>query len=87
MSTASSLVMCLFILLNMSMVPAIVALSILGFGLLLILLTLLTYFFTWSTKNGELTGLDSSIYHTVDATHLCDADIDVAQADELSTLV
>ena len=65
----------------MSMVPAIVALSILGIGLLLILLTLLTYFFTWSTKNGELTGMDPSIYHTIDA------DIDVAPEDQLSTLV
>jgi hypothetical protein len=76
----------------MSLIPAIISLIILGFGLIFILLTLLTYFSTWQnnnslTTNGKLTDINSSIYQTVGASHLCDDDIDLAKADELSTLV
>ncbi|CAF0969862.1 unnamed protein product [Adineta steineri] len=83
------LVMCIFILLNMSLIPAIISLSVLGFGLIFILLTLLTYVSLWqnTTFDGKLGGINGSIYHTVDATHLCDDDIDLAKTDELSTLV
>ncbi len=84
--------MCLFILLYMSLIPAIISLVVLGLGLIFILITLLTYFSTlqnnnFSTTNRQLTGLNSSIYHTVGATFLGDDDIDLAKADELSTLV
>ncbi|CAF2846872.1 unnamed protein product [Rotaria sp. Silwood2] len=83
------LVMCLFILLNMSLIPAITSLIVLGFGLIFILMTLLTYFSTWQNNkfDGKLGGINSSIYHTIDATHVCDDDIDIAKTDELSTLV
>ncbi|CAF1196685.1 unnamed protein product [Rotaria sp. Silwood1] len=83
------LVMCLFILLNMSLIPAITSLIVLGFGLIFILMTLLTYFLTWQNNkfNGKLGGINSSIYHTIDGTHICDGDIDIAKTDELSTLV
>ncbi|CAF0997655.1 unnamed protein product [Rotaria sordida] len=83
------LVMCLFILLNMSLIPAVTSLIVLGFGLIFILMTLLTYFSTWqnNTFDGKLGGMNSSIYHTIDATHSCDDDIDIAKTDELSTLV
>lgn len=66
--------------------PAIIALLILGCGLIFILLTLITYFFLW--QNNQIGGLNSSIYHTIDGTHLChDDDIDLTKTDELSTLV
>ncbi|CAF3396290.1 unnamed protein product [Rotaria socialis] len=83
------LVMCFFILLNLSLIPAIVSLVVLGFGLIFILMTLLTYFVTWQNDriDGKLGGMNSSIYHTIDATHLCDDDIDLVKTDELSTLV
>jgi hypothetical protein len=76
----------------MSLIPAIISLVVLGLGLIFILITLLTYFSTlqnnnFSTTNRQLTGLNSSIYHTVGATFLGDDDIDLAKADELSTLV
>ncbi len=77
--------MCLFILLNLSLMPAIISLIILGFSLIFILLTLLTYFSIWQTN--QLGGLNSSIYHTVDATHICEDEIDLTKTDELSTLV
>ena len=80
------LVMCLFILLNLSLMPAIISLVILGFGLVFILLTLLTYFSVWQSSQID-GGLNSSIYHTVDATHVCDDEIDLTKTDELSTLV
>ncbi len=81
--------MCVFILLNMSMIPAIISLGVLGFGLVFILITLLTYFALWQDNNlnGKIGGINSSIYHTVDATHICDDEIDLAKTDELSTLV
>jgi len=85
--------MCLFILLYMSLIPAIISLVVLGLGLIFILITLLTYFSTWQnnnlpTTNGKLTGLNSSVYHTAGANFLGDDDdIDLAKADELSTLV
>ena len=79
------LVMCLFILLNLSLMPAIISLIILGFGLVFILLTLLTYFSVW--QGNQLGGLNASIYHTVDATHVYDEEIDLTKTDELSTLV
>lgn len=70
----------------MSLMPAIISLLILGFGLIFILLTLLTYFFIW--QNNQIGGLNSSIYHTIDATHVYhDDDIDITKTDELSTLV
>ena len=86
------LVMCLFIVLNLSLLPAIVSLLVLGCSLIFILLTLITYFFTWKTNqssfsNGKLDVINSSIYRTVDATHFCDDDLDLAKIDELSTLV
>ncbi|UJR15130.1 hypothetical protein I4U23_002095 [Adineta vaga] len=83
------LVMCIFILLNMSLIPAIVSLGILGCGLIFILLTLLTYVSLWQNLHidGKLGGMNASIYHTVDATHVCDDEIDLAKTDELSTLV
>jgi hypothetical protein len=66
--------------------PAIISLIILGFGLIFILLTLLTYCSIWQTH--QLGGLNSSVYHTVDATHICgDEEIDLTKTDELSTLV
>jgi Tfp pilus assembly protein PilV len=76
----------------MSLIPAIISLVVLGVGLIFILLTLLTYFSTWqnnqlSTTNEKLTGLNSSVYHTIGANILNDDDIDLAKADELSTLV
>jgi len=76
----------------MSLIPAIISLVVLGLGLIFILITLLTYFSTlqnnnFSTTNRQLTGLNSSVYHTVGATFLGDDDIDLAKADELSTLV
>ena len=73
----------------MSLIPAIISLSVLGFGLIFILMTLLTYVSLWQNINfdGKLGGMNSSIYHTVDATHLCDDDLDLAKTDELSTLV
>jgi len=77
--------MCLFILLNLSLIPAIISLIILGFGLIFILLTLFTYFSIW--QNHQIGGLNSSIYHTVNATHICDDEIDLTKTDELSTLV
>ena len=78
--------MCLFILLNMSLIPAIISLAILGFGLIFILITLLTYFSTGQNQNisivnGKSTELNPTIYHPNDD------DIDLAKADELSTLV
>ena len=84
--------MCLFILLNMSLVPAIVSLVVLGLGLIFILTTLLTYFATWqrSTSNsarGKSSTSHASMYHPVDVIHLCEDEIDLAKADELSTLV
>ncbi|CAF1667784.1 unnamed protein product, partial [Adineta ricciae] len=83
------LVMCIFILLNMSLIPAIISLSVLGFGLLFILMTLLTYVSLWQNihLNGKYGGMNASVYHTVDATHVCDDEIDLAKTDELSTLV
>jgi hypothetical protein len=47
-------------------------------------MTLLTYF---SRMDGNFHGNNSSIYHTDGATHLSEDDIDLAKADELSTLV
>ncbi len=84
--------MCLFILLTMSLIPAIISLIVLGLGLIFILITLLTYFSTWQNKNlptinEKLIGLNSSIYNTAGANLLGDDDIDLAKADELSTLV
>ena len=81
--------MCLFILLNMSLVPAIVSLIVLGLGLIFILTTLLTYFATWqrSSARGKPSTSHSSMYHPVDVIHLCEDEIDLAKADELSTLV
>lgn len=81
--------MCIFILLNMSLIPAIVSLSLLGFGLIFILLTLLTYVSSWQQSHfeGKLGGMNASIYHTVDATHVCDDELDLVKTDELSTLV
>jgi hypothetical protein len=78
--------MCLFILLLM---PAIISLIALGFGLIFILMTLLTYFSVWQNNSfdGKLGGINSSIYHTVDGTYLCDDQIDLTKTDELSTLV
>ncbi|CAF0997600.1 unnamed protein product [Rotaria sordida] len=87
------LVMCLFILLNMTLIPAIISLLVLGLGLIFILLALLTYFSAWqnnnfSTTNDKLAGINSSIYRTVGMTHLGgEEDIDLAKADEISTLV
>jgi hypothetical protein len=69
----------------MSLMPAIISLIVLGFGLVFIFLTLLTYFSIW--QNNQLGGLNSSIYHTIDATHICDDEIDLTKTDELSTLV
>ena len=73
----------------MSLMPAIISLIVLGFGLVFILMTLLTYFSTWQSNNfgGKLGGINSSIYHTADATHICDEEVDIAKTDELSTLV
>ena len=73
----------------MSLMPAIISLIGLGFGLIFILMTLLTYFSIWQNHNmdGKLGGMNSSIYHTVDATYLCDDHIDFVKTDELSTLV
>jgi hypothetical protein len=71
----------------MSLIPAIISLIILGFGLIFILITLLTYLLTWQNNMYLLGGINSSIYHTFDATHLCDDEIDLAKTDELSTLV
>ncbi len=68
----------------MSLIPAIISLIILGFGLIFILMTLLTYF---SRMDGNFHGNNSSIYHTDGANHLSEDDIDLAKADELSTLV
>lgn len=73
--------MCFFILLNLSLLPAIISLVILGAGLIFILLTLLTYFSIWQNNPSM------SIYHTVDAMHFYDDDFDLTKADELSTLV
>ncbi|CAF3659427.1 unnamed protein product [Rotaria sp. Silwood1] len=86
------LVMCLFILLNMSLIPAIISLIILGLGLIFILLALLTYFSTWqnnhfSIKNEKLSNINSSIYRTIGMTQLNQDDIKLAKADEISTLV
>lgn len=69
----------------MSLISAIISLIVLGLGLIFILMTLLTYFSTW--QYGKVGGMNSSIYHTIDATHICDDDIDIAKNDELSTLV
>lgn len=85
-------VMCLFILLNMSLIPAVVSLVILGLGLIFILLTLLAYFSTMKKSNfagvhGKLDGLTASLYRTADLTPPADDDIDVSKVDELSTLV
>lgn len=79
----------------MSLIPAIISLIVLGFGLIFILLTLLTYFSTWqnnnfSTTNGNFIGINSSVYQTVGTNLLNDDDdddIDLPKADELSTLV
>jgi hypothetical protein len=86
--------MCLFILLNMTVIPAIISLIVLGLGLIAILITLLTYFSTWqnnpnkiSTTNGKITGTNSSAYHSAGAAHLSDDVIDLTNADEFSTLV
>ena len=84
--------MCLFILLNLSLLPAVISLVVLGCSLVFILLTLITYFFTWKThqssfSNGKLDVVNSSIYRTVDGAHFCDDDLDLAKLDELSTLV
>jgi len=73
--------MCLFILLNMSLIPAIISLIILGCGLIFILFTLLTYF---STTNQRL---NSNMYQSVTTKLQTDDDIDILKADELSTLV
>ncbi|CAF0908569.1 unnamed protein product [Adineta steineri] len=82
------LVMCLFILLNMSLIPAIISLIILGLGLIFILITLLTYFSTMKNNNfSSINGMNSSMYHTIASNPLNDDDIDLAKADELSTLV
>lgn len=84
--------MCLFILLNMTLIPAIISLVILGLGLIFILLTLLTYFATWQTTNfstthDKLTGINSTVYHSIGMNDIGVNDIDLAKADELSTLV
>ncbi|CAF3757151.1 unnamed protein product [Rotaria socialis] len=86
------LVMCLFILLNMTLIPAIISLAILGLGLTFILITLLTYFAAWqnnnfSTTNDKLAGINSIIYRNIGVNHIGEDDIDLAKADELSTLV
>lgn len=84
--------MCLFILLNMSLIPAIISLVVLGLGLIFILMTLLTYFSTWqnnnlSTSNEKLAGQNPTMYHTIGVNLLGDDDIDLTKVDELSTLV
>ncbi len=84
--------MCLFILLNLSLIPAIVSLVVLGLGLIFILITLLTYFSTWQkhhlpVNDEKFAGLNASIYHSIGANLLADDDIDLSKADELSTLV
>ncbi|CAF1043831.1 unnamed protein product [Adineta ricciae] len=86
------LVMSFFILLNMSLIPAIVSLIILGFGLIFILFTLLAYFLTiktnnHSTLNGKFDTMSSSLHQTTTSNHLNEDDIDLTKADELSTLV
>ncbi|UJR31555.1 hypothetical protein I4U23_019042 [Adineta vaga] len=86
------LVMCFFILLNMSLIPAIVSLVILGFGLIFILCTLLTYFSTIKTNNftavnDKVDLMNSSSYQVTTSNHLNEYDIDLAKTDELSTLV
>ena len=65
--------------------PAIISLIVLGIGLVFILLTLLTYFSIWQTN--QIGGLNSSLFHTIHATHLYDEEIDLTKTDELSTLV
>lgn len=86
--------MCLFILLNMSIIPAIISLIVLGIGLVFILMTLLTYFSTWKNQNLPITnekligGINSAVYQTVGTTNLFnDDEIDLVKVDELSTLV
>lgn len=86
--------MCLFILLNMSIIPAIISLIVLGIGLVFILMTLLTYFSTWKNQNLPITnekligGINSAVYQTVGTTTLFnDDEIDLVKVDELSTLV
>ena len=75
----------------MSLIPAIISLIVLGIGLIFILFTLLTYFSSWqnnniTTINEKLTGINS-VYHSVGGTHLGEDIIDLANADEFSTLV
>jgi hypothetical protein len=76
------LVMCLFILLNLSLLPALFALLVLAFGLFFILMTLLTYFFTWrsQTMTFAMEKLPALVYQNTEGTHLC-------EIDEFSTLV
>ena len=84
--------MCLFILLNMSLIPATISLMVLGLGLIFILLTLLAYFSTLQENSSSIidensTDTDPSTYPNVSATDSNEDDIDFTKANELSTLV
>jgi len=77
----------------MSLIPAIISLIVLGFGLIFILATLLTYFSSFGQNpnipltNGKSTDRNPTLYHPVGGNLSGDDDIDLAKADELSTLV
>lgn len=84
------LVMCLFILLNMSFIPAIISLVVLGIGLVFILLTLLTYFTSWPnpsirSNHEKSPDINATIYQPVNMFN--EENVDPAKSDELSTLV
>jgi uncharacterized membrane protein len=88
----TSLVMCLFILMHVSIIPAIISLIVLGSGLVFILLTLITYFFTWQQasrthNNGKSSYFDSIHAHLIGISSVYDDDIDLTKAEERSTLV
>ena len=84
--------MCLFILLNMSLIPAIISLVVLGIGLIFILITLLTYFTSWPkpsipSGNEKPTDFNASIYQPVNTNIPNEENADIVKANELSTLV
>ncbi|CAF0754362.1 unnamed protein product [Didymodactylos carnosus] len=78
------LVMCLYILLSMSLIPAIISLTILGLGLILILITLISHLSRWQTRSVINTKIGVTPYKT--DSQSADGEL-YAKTDELSTLV
>lgn len=84
--------MCLFILLTMSLIPAIISLIVLGLGLIFILFTLLTYFTSWPnpsirSNHEKSSDINAGIYQPVNINISNEENMNLAKSDELSTLV